>query len=88
MRKKKQNLSKSLSIEKVNDFWNAHEEAFFDQKVIALVICKSKASLEQDRWKGTGIPFRKTLGKILYKKRDVVLWLDAFKIVTSTSVYD
>lgn len=78
-----------MSIEKnLTNFWEASDEALFDQKLIANALQFSEAKLERDRWKGEGIPFLKLGKSVRYRKRDVLQWLNkqAFP-ATSTSQY-
>jgi len=79
-------LKKSDS-ELVQQFWCAPAEALFGQETIAPVVnCKIK-TLECDRWRGRGIPYRKCAGRVLYRKSDVVAWIEAHALVSSTSEY-
>jgi hypothetical protein len=75
-------------MELVNIFWAAPNEAFFGQETIAPVTNASAKTLEANRWKGVGIPYRKTSGRrILYRKSDVITWLEGHQLVNSTSKY-
>ena len=88
--KVKQNLfnQKKYDADLIQMFWLSSSEAYFNQSVVAQVIgCKPK-TLECDRWKKSGIPFRKVGGRVLYQKCDVVRWLESHKLVTSTSEYE
>ena len=69
----------------VNEFWNAHPLALFNQVVIACVRNVSVGTLENERWRGMGIPYRKVCGRILYRKEDVVNFLENYALQTSTS---
>lgn len=86
--------SKCLSTyEKTDDeiiqsFWIAPSEAYFNQVIISVVIGRSQKTLECDRWRGIGIPFRKVMGRVLYKKSDVIGWLDSFSVRNNTSQYN
>lgn len=73
--------------ELVQIFWAAPIEAFFGQETIAPVTNKSIKTLECDRWRGLGIPYRKVGGRVLYQKRDVVGWLESHALVNSASEY-
>jgi hypothetical protein len=81
------NKIKKSDIELVKMFWSAPIEAFFGQEVIAPVSNKSLKTLEGDRWRGAGIPYRKIGGRVLYQKQDVINWLESHALVTSTSEY-
>lgn len=80
--------TKTSDIELVQIFWTAPIEAFFGQETIAPVTNKSVKTLESDRWRGVGIPYRKVSGRVLYQKRDVINWLESHALVTSTSEYN
>lgn len=71
----------------IKDFWEAPNEAFFDQKTVAAVACRSTYWCEKLRCEGGGIPFSKNRKKCLYRKVDIIEWLDQFKVVKSTSEY-
>ena len=79
---------KKADPELVQIFWNAPMEAFFGQETVAPVVNSSTKTLECDRWRGKGIPYRKTTtGRVLYRKSDVVMWLEGHQLVSSTSEY-
>ena len=78
---------KKSDAELVEIFWAAALDAFFGQETIAPVTNKSLKTLECDRWRGIGIPYRKIGGRVLYQKRDVIHWLESHALVTSTSEY-
>ena len=80
-------VAKKSPFELVQEFWNAHSLAFFDQNVVAAVRAISIATLENERWRGTGIAFRKISGRVLYRKSDVVSYLEGHDLVINTSQY-
>lgn len=84
-RKKRTSKPKKSESELVSIFWASPQEAFFGQETIAPVINKSIKTLEADRWRGNGIPFRKCSGRVLYQKFDVVKWIEGHELVHSTS---
>ncbi|NCT56937.1 MAG: DNA-binding protein [Legionella sp.] len=86
-RKKRMAKIKKTEAELIQFFWDASVEAFFGQETIAPVTNKSIKTLESDRWRGRGIPYRKVSGRVLYQKRDVINWLESHALVTSTSEY-
>ena len=85
--KKRRTSPKLTNSEYVKNFWSAPMEALFGQDAIAAVTNKSTKTLESDRWRGLGIPYRKVGGRVLYQKCDVVTWLESHALVTSTSEY-
>ena len=68
-------------------FWDAPLSALFKQPVIAQVLVKSESWCERARWEGNGPKFLRIGRSIVYKKADVVDWLDKHQSVTSTSQY-
>lgn len=86
---KKQRISKpkQSDSELIQFFWNSSMSAFFSDEVIAPVAGCSRKTLQCDRWKKSGIPFRKVAGRVLYQKKDVVSYLESHALVTSTSEY-
>jgi hypothetical protein len=86
-RKRRTPKLKKDDSELVKLFWLSPMEAYFDQFTIAPVIGRSPKTLECDRWKKSGIPFRKTEGKILYQKKNAIERLESHALVLSTSEY-
>lgn len=78
---------KNTFADLVKDFWQAPEEAYFDQRTIAPVTGRSIKTLECDRCRKSGIPFRKVRGKILYQKKNVIEWIESYPLVSSTNEY-
>ena len=77
--------TRKSKTEHVQNFWVAPSEALFNQETVAAVFCLSTKTLECDRWRGTGIPYRKIGGRVLYRKADVIQWLEGHRLVNSTS---
>jgi len=73
------------TLEHIQEFWGAPMSAFFGQATIAIVCDCSTATLESNRWRGIGIPYRKVSGRVLYRKCDVVQWLEKHALIQSTS---
>lgn len=88
LRKSRAPIPHTPEIELINTFWAAPLEALFGQETIAPVIRRSVKSLESDRWRGKGIPYRKCSGRVLYRKSDVIFWIENHALVTSTSEYN
>lgn len=72
----KQVSKPKLNRELIGDFWAAPDEAFFDQETISLVIVCSTQKLERDRWLHIGIPYCKLGRRVLYRKSDVIAWIE------------
>jgi hypothetical protein len=68
------------------EFYSAPETALFGQRTIAHVRDCSTATLERDRWAGSGIPFIKIGRAVKYRKTDTLAWLEQYQPQQSTSV--
>lgn len=84
---KRTKKAKPSIAELIQLFWSSPPEAYFNQLTVAPVTGCSPKTLECDRWKRNGIPFRKVGGRVLYKKIDVIRWLESHALVESTSQY-
>ncbi len=67
------------------EFYGAPDDALFGQDVIALVRGCSTATMERDRWAGTGIQFIKVNRAVRYRKSDALAWLAKCQTLNSTS---
>ncbi|PPK77298.1 hypothetical protein B0F87_102410 [Methylobacter tundripaludum] len=67
------------------EFYSAPETSLFNQVIIAYVRDCSTATMERDRWAGTGIKFIKIGRAVKYRKSDVVTWLEKYQVQSSTS---
>jgi hypothetical protein len=85
--KRSRNRQKKPDAELVQIFWNAPLEARFGEDTVAAVTQRNVKTLQCYRWKRSGIPFAKVLGRVLYRKSDVVDWLNSFGVVSNTSEY-
>jgi hypothetical protein len=66
-------------------FWAAPEEALFNQKTIAAVLSCYESKMERDRWAGSGIPYYKFGRRCLYRKSEVIKWIEGHPSTLSTS---
>lgn len=57
-------------------FWSAPDEALFAPEAVAKVRNVSTSLLDRERWLGTGPQYRKVRGRVLYRKADVLAWMD------------
>lgn len=84
-------MNKQLSQEeRISNFWMSPDDAFFNQETVAAVLCISVKTLTCERaQKGrvSRVPFRKCGGRILYRKSDVVTYLNNCPTVNSTFEY-
>jgi hypothetical protein len=72
----------------LREFEEAPVNALFTSTTIAAIRHYSIANIERERWRGTGIPFRRIGGSIRYCKRDVLAWLSQYRAVRSTAEAD
>ncbi|AMV13833.1 helix-turn-helix domain-containing protein [Legionella pneumophila serogroup 1] len=59
----------------LNEFESAPNSALFNQNTIAAVLNCSTQLLERNRWAGTGVPYIKMGRKVLYRKSEVLDFL-------------
>ncbi|KTD37590.1 hypothetical protein Lmor_0453 [Legionella moravica] len=78
-------LKKPSRLHLLNEFESAPHSAFFNQQTIAAVLSCSTQLLERNRWSGGGVPYLKIGRNVLYRKSDVVNFLQRQKIYYSTS---
>lgn len=69
----------------IKEFALAPEVALFSQVTVAAIRDCSLATIERDRWAGTGIPFVKIGRAVRYRKADICAWLEMHKSVQSTT---
>ncbi len=69
----------------LNEFESAPQSALFNQQTIAAVLSCSTQLLERNRWAGSGVPYLKIGRKVLYRKSDILNFLQQQKIYRSTS---
>ena len=72
----------------INLFLSAHVDALLPTKIVAAYLNKSISWFNNKAISGGGVPFIKLGNKRLYKKQDVLDWLELnTEKVTSTSQY-
>lgn len=69
----------------LNEFESAPQSALFSQQTIVAVLSCSTQLLERNRWAGSGVPYLKIGRKVLYRKSDVLDFLQQQKVYHSTS---
>ena len=71
--------SKTVSEADANNvskrFWEAHPDALFTRREVAIVRRCSVALLEREAWAGTGLPIIRDGARCLHRKRDVLAHL-------------
>ncbi|MGQ3888251.1 helix-turn-helix domain-containing protein [Legionella sp. CNM-1927-20] len=72
-------------LQRLNEFESAPSSALFNQQTLAAVLSCSTQLLERNRWAGTGIPYLKIGRKVLYRKNDVLAFLEQQRVYCSTS---
>ncbi len=75
---------KPSRLQLLNEFESAPTSALFNQQKLAVVLDCSTQLLERNRWEGKGIPYLKIGRKVLYRKSDVLSFLQQQKIYRST----
>jgi hypothetical protein len=58
-------------------FWDAPDDALFNRPEISEVRRCSVAKMDYEAWRGTGIPVIKDSGRALYRKADVLRYLQS-----------
>lgn len=77
--------NKPSRLQLLNEFEAASNSTMFSQNTIAAVLNCSTQLLERNRWAGAGIPYIKIGRKVLYRKSEVMDFLQQQKIYHSTS---
>ncbi|WP_019218394.1 helix-turn-helix domain-containing protein [Legionella tunisiensis] len=72
-------------LQLINEFESAPDSMLFNQNTLAAILDCSTQLLERNRWAGAGVPYIKIGGKVLYRKSDVIAFLQQQKIYQSTS---
>jgi hypothetical protein len=75
-------------LELLKEYELAPEATLFSQETVAAIRDCSLATIERDRWAGTGIPFVKTGRLVRYRKSDIRAWLEKHIAVQSTTQAD
>lgn len=72
-------------LELITEYQLAPDEVLFSQITVAALRNCSIATIERDRWAGTGVPFIKMGGLVRYRKIDIQNWLIKQPIVQFTA---
>ncbi len=78
----KNNLSR---FTRIAEFESAPDNALFNQETLAAIRDCSLATIERDRWAGTGVPFIKMGRAVRYRKSDICAWLARYTPFQSTT---
>lgn len=78
-------IQKPSRLSLLNEFESAPQSALFSQQTIAAVLSCSTQLLERNRWAGRSVPYLKIGRKVLYRKSDVLDFLQQQKVYCSTS---
>ncbi len=70
----------------ITRFWNAPDEAFFTRDELAAIRRCSISKIEREAWEHTGIAFRKDGNRTLYKKRDILAYLNTTCVTASPAM--
>lgn len=77
--------TKQSRLDLINEYEHAPNSALFSQETVAAILDCSLATIERDRWAGSGIPFVKIGRLVRYRKTDICSWLEKHKSLKSTS---
>ena len=69
----------------LEEFKVAPDTAWFGQVTVAAVRDCSEATIERDRWAGSGVPFVKCGRSVRYRKADILEWLSKHQSIQSTT---
>ena len=58
---------------------------FINEEKLSELTGKSISTLQQDRWRGIGVPYYKIGGSVRYSETDVQNYLDGVRIETKAS---
>lgn len=72
-------------LELIKEYEQSPDWALFSQETIAAIRGCSLATMERDRWIGSGVPYMKIGRLVRYRKSDVQAWIDQHTVVNSTS---
>jgi len=81
IKKTRVSTPKKLPMELISIFWQCPPDAFFNQETISLIINKSVKTLESDRWRRSGIPYRKVGAHVCYQKKDVIDYIMSHDLI-------
>lgn len=79
--------NENLRLSLIKAYELSPEDTLFAQSTVAAVRDCSIATIERDRWIGTGVPFIKMGRSVRYRKRDIRAWLEAQPMVRSTTEF-
>lgn len=77
--------SQSIRLDLITEYESAPDSALFSQETVAAIRDCSLATIERDRWAGTGIQFIKIGRLVRYRKTDIRTWLENHKSFNSTA---
>jgi len=72
-------------LQLINEFEYAPNSMLFKQNTLAAILDCSTQLLERNRWAGEGVPYLKIGRKVLYRKSDVLEFIQQQKVYRSTS---
>jgi hypothetical protein len=75
----------NIRLTLINEYESAPDTALFSQLTLAALRQCSIATIERDRWAGTGVPFIKIGRLVRYRKSDIHTRLNKHPLVQSTT---
>jgi hypothetical protein len=71
----------------IKEYESSPDDTLFSQMTVAAIRQCSTATIERDRWVGTGVPFIKMGRLVRYRKSDIRAWVQAQPLVRSTTQF-
>ena len=72
-------------LQLITEFESAPDSTLFNQNTLAAILDCSTQLLERNRWSGEGVPYLKIGRKVLYRKSEVLGFIQQQKVYRSTS---
>ena len=78
-------INKTSRLQRLNEFESAPDSTLFNQATLAAILNCSTQLLERNRWAGEGVPYLKMGRKVLYRKSEILNFIQQLKTYRSTS---
>lgn len=67
------------------EFYSLPHDALVDRETVAAVRYVTRQTIELEAIRGGGIPYRRVGRRALYRKADVLSWMESSNVVRSTA---
>ena len=74
-----------LAAARRTEFYAGDPDQYFDRPTVAAVRYSGTQTLESEAIRGGGIPYRRVGRRALYKKADVLSWIERNAVVQNTA---